>query len=169
MSTDIDRLTKDYIEAFQEYANDPYVEISTWPGKDELTHLQVIFLGEPNSPYEGGRFILELRLKGYPFSQPFAKFHTMLWHPNISPTIPGADYTNICNSMTDKRLKGTPEGWNPGKSLVQLIQAVRSLLNFTCVIPEHDVGMNHEAMKQWRRDKGLFKRKAQEWVRKYAK
>ena len=52
---------------------------------DDLAHLKGRFKGPPATPYEGGTFVVDIRIPGeYPFRPPIMKFDTKLWHPNVS-------------------------------------------------------------------------------------
>lgn len=52
---------------------------------DDLTHLKGRFKGPPGTPYEGGTFVVDIRIPNeYPFRPPIMKFDTRLWHPNVS-------------------------------------------------------------------------------------
>lgn len=51
----------------------------------DLTHLKASFQGPPDTPYEGGTFVVDIKLPNdYPFRPPVMKFETKLWHPNVS-------------------------------------------------------------------------------------
>ena len=53
--------------------------------EDDLTHLRGSFNGPPGTPYEGGTYIIDIRIPNeYPFRPPVMKFETKVWHPNIS-------------------------------------------------------------------------------------
>lgn len=61
------------------------VILRTAGGRDDLTHLEGQFEGPPDTPYEGGKFIVDIRIPNdYPFRPPVMKFTTRLWHPNVS-------------------------------------------------------------------------------------
>lgn len=54
-------------------------------GGDDLTNLEGRFEGPPDTPYEGGKFFVDIRLPtDYPFRPPLMKFKTKIWHPNVS-------------------------------------------------------------------------------------
>ena len=54
------------------------------PG-DDITHLEGSFEGPPDTPYEGGKFNVDIRIPNdYPFKPPQMKFKTKIWHPNVS-------------------------------------------------------------------------------------
>lgn len=51
----------------------------------DMTHLRGRFKGPPGTPYEGGEFVIDIRLpNNYPFTPPKMKFDTKVWHPNVS-------------------------------------------------------------------------------------
>lgn len=52
---------------------------------DSVTHLKGRFEGPPGTPYEGGKFEVDINIPNeYPFKPPVMKFITKIWHPNIS-------------------------------------------------------------------------------------
>jgi ubiquitin-conjugating enzyme (huntingtin interacting protein 2) len=66
--------------------SDPHchVEVDT-VRDDDLTHLRGGFMGPPDTPYEGGKYYVDIRIPNeYPFRPPVMKFDTKLWHPNVS-------------------------------------------------------------------------------------
>jgi ubiquitin-conjugating enzyme (huntingtin interacting protein 2) len=53
--------------------------------RDDLNNLKGSFAGPPDTPYEGGTFVVEIKIPmEYPFRPPKMKFETRIWHPNIS-------------------------------------------------------------------------------------
>jgi ubiquitin-protein ligase len=76
-----DRLAKDY-EEFKK--NKPLGGIGG-PINGDLKHWEVTIPGPPNTPFEGGRFRIEIILDdNYPNSTPKCRFLTKVFHPNIS-------------------------------------------------------------------------------------
>lgn len=52
---------------------------------EDLTHLKGRFKGPPGTPYEGGTFVVDIKIPNeYPFRPPVMRFDTRLWHPNVS-------------------------------------------------------------------------------------
>ncbi|KAL2729575.1 ubiquitin-conjugating enzyme E2-22 kDa isoform X1 [Vespula squamosa] len=52
---------------------------------DSFTELKGEIAGPPDTPYEGGNFVLEIKVpETYPFNPPKVRFITKIWHPNIS-------------------------------------------------------------------------------------
>lgn len=65
-----------------------------------MMHLQGRFKGPPGTPYEGGEFVIDIRLPdNYPFMPPKMKFETKVWHPNVSSqTVSVSFYLSISTS-----------------------------------------------------------------------
>ena len=65
--------------------------------ESDVTHLKARFTGPPDTPYEGGTFIVDVKLPpDYPFRPPVMKFDTKLWHPNVSSqTVPLPSHTDL--------------------------------------------------------------------------
>jgi len=54
-------------------------------GGSDLSHLHASFPGPPDTPYEGGTFVVDIKIpQEYPFRPPQMSFKTKLWHPNVS-------------------------------------------------------------------------------------
>uniref|UniRef100_A0A8C5S0U5 Ubiquitin conjugating enzyme E2 K n=1 Tax=Laticauda laticaudata TaxID=8630 RepID=A0A8C5S0U5_LATLA len=52
---------------------------------ENFTELKGEIAGPPDTPYEGGRYQLEIKIpETYPFNPPKVRFTTKIWHPNIS-------------------------------------------------------------------------------------
>jgi len=52
---------------------------------DDLTHFKGVFRGPPETPYEGGKYYVDIKIPNeYPFQPPVMKFSTKIWHPNVS-------------------------------------------------------------------------------------
>ncbi|XP_042349400.1 ubiquitin-conjugating enzyme E2Ka (UBC1 homolog, yeast) isoform X3 [Plectropomus leopardus] len=52
---------------------------------ENFTELKGEIAGPPDTPYEGGRYQLEIKIpETYPFNPPKVRFITKIWHPNIS-------------------------------------------------------------------------------------
>jgi len=52
---------------------------------EDLSHLRASFPGPPDTPYEGGTYVVDIKIpQEYPFRPPVMKFETKLWHPNVS-------------------------------------------------------------------------------------
>ena len=62
-----------------------HIKASPVGNGDDLTHLKGSFHGPPGTPYEGGNYIIDVKIPNeYPFRPPIMKFDTKVWHPNVS-------------------------------------------------------------------------------------
>ncbi|KAH8147412.1 uncharacterized protein LAJ45_08568 [Morchella importuna] len=78
----------------------------------DMTHLQGRFKGPPGTPYEGGEFVIDIKLPdNYPFMPPKMKFETKVWHPNVSSQT-GA----ICLDTLSQK-------WSPDAEVAQMMLA----------------------------------------------
>lgn len=82
-SSRIRRIAKE----IEDVQKDTWSKISLQPsdGGEDLTHLEGQFEGPPDTPYAGGKFVVDIRIPtDYPFKPPLMKFQTRIWHPNVS-------------------------------------------------------------------------------------
>jgi len=120
----------------------------------DYTQIVAQILGPKDTPYEQGKFNLEISITAeYPFDPPNIKFLTKIWHPNIS-SVTGY----ICLDILKK------DKWSPALSLHSLIISIQSLLNEP--IPEDP--QDGVAGPQYLENHDLFCITAKEWVRLYA-
>lgn len=53
--------------------------------RDDINHLRGSFIGPEGTPYEGGKYVVDIKIPAeYPFRPPTMKFITKIWHPNVS-------------------------------------------------------------------------------------
>ena len=77
------RITKELEETTKD--TDAKITLRPAGGKSDLTHLEGLFTGPPDTPYEGGQFCIDIKIPNdYPFRPPVMKFTTSIWHPNVS-------------------------------------------------------------------------------------
>lgn len=131
------------------------------PMGGDLTHYEGWILGPAGSPYEGKFFRIMVRLPvDFPFSPPYIKFMTRLWHPNINP-----ETGEICNDI----LKISGEGeftWSPGSDVVSVIMNIIGMLggNFNFNSP-----LNPEASQEFRKSKKSFEKSARDWAQRFGR
>lgn len=81
--------------------SDTHSKISVEPAgsNDDLTHLRGHFFGPPDTPYEGGKYSVDIKIPpDYPFRPPAMKFETKIWHPNVSSQ-------TVCTILSTSNLK----------------------------------------------------------------
>ena len=120
---------------------------------DDLTHFKGIFNGPPDTPYEGGRYIVDIKIPSeYPFSPPIMKFLTKIWHPNVS-SVTGA----IC-------LDTLGSAWSPILTVKSGLISLQSLL----ASPEPKDPQDAEVARMMISKPKEFEHVAREWAIKYA-
>ncbi|PWW75158.1 hypothetical protein C7212DRAFT_352788 [Tuber magnatum] len=119
----------------------------------DMTHLQGRFAGPPGTPYEGGEFVVDIKLPdNYPFMPPRMKFITKIWHPNVSSQT-GA----ICLDTLSQK-------WTPVLTIKTALLSLQSLLD----APEPTDPQDAEVAQQMIKNPTAFRVKAQEWAHRFA-
>ncbi|MCJ1355482.1 MAG: Ubiquitin-conjugating enzyme E2 1 [Icmadophila ericetorum] len=120
---------------------------------DDLMHLKGTFKGPPGTPYEGGTYMIDIKIPNeYPFRPPTMKFDTKVWHPNVS-------------SQTGAICLDTLSGaWSPVLTIKSALLSLQSLLS----TPEPKDPQDAEVAGMLMRNPREFERVAQEWAVKYA-
>lgn len=109
--------------------------------------------GPPDTPYEGGRFQLDISIpETYPFTPPKVKFVTKIWHPNVS-SVTGA----ICLDILKDQ-------WAAAMTLRTVLMSVQALL----ASPEPDDPQDAIVAKQYKDFKPIFQRTARHWTASFA-
>lgn len=106
--------------------------------------------GPPDTPYEGGNFILEINVPDkYPFDPPRVRFFTKIWHPSV-------------NSISGEVYFG--DGWYPAMTLSDILISLQVLLSTA----DTDRPFDQSVAKQCKENPDLFKRTARHWTQAYA-
>jgi ubiquitin-conjugating enzyme (huntingtin interacting protein 2) len=120
---------------------------------DDNSHLRGSFPGPPDTPYEGGKYVIDIQIPTeYPFRPPTMKFVTKIWHPNVSSQT-GA----IC-------LDTLSSAWSPVLTIKSALISLQSLL---CT-PEPKDPQDAEVAGMLMRNPKEFERVAREWAVQYA-
>merc|ERR1712025_607893 len=110
-------------------------------------------LGPPDTPYEEGKFLLDIIIpETYPFNPPKVKFVTKIWHPNIS-SVTGA----ICLDILKDQ-------WAAAMTLRTVLLSLQALL----AAPEPDDPQDAVVARQYSDNFNAFKLTAQHWATAYA-
>uniref|UniRef100_A0A2A4JF65 E2 ubiquitin-conjugating enzyme n=1 Tax=Heliothis virescens TaxID=7102 RepID=A0A2A4JF65_HELVI len=120
---------------------------------DSWTELQGEIAGPPDTPYEGGTFLLEIKVpETYPFNPPKIRFMTKIWHPNVS-SVTGA----ICLDILKDQ-------WAAALTLRTVLLSIQALL----AAAEPNDPQDAVVAKQYREDIQLFNLTARHWTNSYA-
>ncbi|CAH0577953.1 unnamed protein product [Chrysodeixis includens] len=120
---------------------------------DSWTELQGEIAGPPDTPYEGGTFLLEIKVpETYPFNPPKIRFMTKIWHPNVS-SVTGA----ICLDILKDQ-------WAAALTLRTVLLSIQALLSAA----EPNDPQDAVVAKQYREDIELFNLTARHWTNAYA-
>ncbi|KAJ2492418.1 Ubiquitin-conjugating enzyme E2 T [Coemansia sp. RSA 2050] len=126
------------------------------PKGDRLDHYEARINGPPDSPYENGRFFVDVVLsESYGVDPPSMKFLTRIYHPNID------DHGNIC---LDVLKSGSKSAWKPSWTLDKVLIALRVLLE----TPNAQDPLMPEIAEQMMSDHAAFTKTAAEWTARYA-
>ncbi|RVE76250.1 hypothetical protein OJAV_G00006550 [Oryzias javanicus] len=120
---------------------------------ENFTELRGEIAGPPDTPYEGGRYQLEIKIpETYPFNPPKVRFITKIWHPNIS-SVTGA----ICLDILKDQ-------WAAAMTLRTVLLSLQALL----AAAEPDDPQDAVVANQFKQNPEMFKQTARLWSHVYA-
>ncbi|KAL1518179.1 hypothetical protein ABEB36_001841 [Hypothenemus hampei] len=120
---------------------------------DNYTELRGEIAGPPDTAYEGGNFLLEIKVpETYPFNPPKVRFMTRIWHPNIS-SVTGA----ICLDILKDQ-------WAAAMTLRTVLLSLQALLSAA----EPDDPQDAVVARQYKENLEMFKLTARHWTNVYA-
>jgi ubiquitin-conjugating enzyme (huntingtin interacting protein 2) len=144
---------KRILKELDDVKKDQQASITLEMADSELNHLTGTFIGPPDTPYAGGKFIVDIKIPNeYPFKPPIMKFDTKVYHPNIS-SVTGA----ICLDI----LK---DAWTPILTLKSSLISLQSLFQS----PEPNDPQDAEVAKHFLSDRESFNKTAKYWTQIYA-
>lgn len=120
---------------------------------NNYTELRGEIAGPPDTAYEGGNFVLEIKVpETYPFNPPKVRFITKIWHPNIS-SVTGA----ICLDILKDQ-------WAAAMTLRTVLLSLQALLSAA----EPDDPQDAVVARQYKENLEMFKLTARHWTNAYA-
>ncbi|KAG7806271.1 hypothetical protein KL921_004999 [Ogataea angusta] len=126
--------------------------IRVMPHEDNLRYFNVTIDGPSGSPYEGGKFKLELFLPDdYPMLAPKVRFLTKIYHPNIDRL------GRICLDV----LKAN---WSPALQVRTILLSIQALLSS----PNPDDPLANEVAEEWKSNEQNAIKTAREWTERFA-
>jgi ubiquitin-protein ligase len=142
--------------------NEPNYFYSVEPDQKNYLLWNVLLIGPPDSPFEGGIFKCQLKFPpNYPSKPPEFKFITSFPHPNIYPD--GRVCISILHEGKDEwGYEDISERWNPSHSVNSILISILSILNN----PNFDSPANIDASVMWRNNWSTYKREVYKIVSK---
>ncbi len=123
------------------------------PHSDNLRYFDVVITGPEGSPYENGKFKLELFLPDeYPMVAPKVRFLTKIYHPNIDRL------GRIC-------LDVLKNNWSPALQIRTILLSIQALLSS----PNPDDPLANEVAEEWKNNHAHAIETARDWTARYAK
>ncbi|GAA6030762.1 hypothetical protein JCM8097_008863 [Rhodosporidiobolus ruineniae] len=146
-------LPKRIIKETQRLVADSPPGIVATPHEDNLRYFDVEIAGPESSPFEGGKFKLELFLpEEYPMAPPKVRFLTKIYHPNIDKL------GRICLDVLKDR-------WSPALQIRTVLLSIQALLS----APNPDDPLANDVAAHWKENEKDAMRVSREWTEKYAK
>ena len=119
---------------------------------DDLFHWTAVIGGPVATPYENGKFHLDITFpENYPFKPPSIVCKTRIFHPNVSQN------GYIC-------VKFLGAQWSPEMTMTKVLLSLCSLF----AEPNHADPNNREASNLYQEDREAFDTKAREWTKAFA-
>jgi ubiquitin-conjugating enzyme E2 N len=118
---------------------------------NDMTNFTILLKGPENTPYEGGKYRLQIKLlQDYPHDPPEIKMITKIYHPNIKEK-------DICLDILNNN-------WKPTYNLSKIFDSIYYLLKN----PNTNDPLSAEVNSVYIRDYNEYIKNAQEWKLKYA-
>ncbi len=134
-------------------SSDPVPGIIAVPHSDNLRYFDVVITGPEGSPYENGKFKLELFLPDeYPMVAPKVRFLTKIYHPNIDRL------GRIC-------LDVLKNNWSPALQIRTVLLSIQALLSS----PNPDDPLANEVAEEWKNNHDHALQTARDWTARYGK
>ncbi|KAJ5887817.1 hypothetical protein N7495_007858, partial [Penicillium taxi] len=122
--------------------------------EDNLYEWKVTLDGPEGSPYENGRFIVNISLPtSYPFKPPTVSFVTKIYHPNVD-----CEKGTMCLGML------RADEWKPSSKLAAVLEFVRQLL----VEPMPDDAIEAQIAEKYKNDRKDYDKIARQFTKTHA-
>lgn len=146
MSITVKRLTKEW----EKINKEPVDRVSIQPVENNITRWTGYIEGPKDSPYEGGKFPIEMNFdSSYPVKPPSVKFTKFVFHPNIYRD------GKICIDILQNK-------WAPSLNIQSILISLISLFDD----PNVNSPANRDAAIMYRDNKKEFSKKVKEYIDK---
>lgn len=137
----------------QDLSQPDEAQVSATMVGDNLNCWKGYLKGPKGTPYEGGNFVLDIRIPpDYPYNPPKIQFETKIWHPNISSQT-GA----ICLDILKNE-------WSPALTIRTALLSIQALLS----APEPDDPQDAEVARMYKLQPEVFTQTAKLWTETFA-
>merc|ERR1712088_80606 len=145
-------LPRRILKETQKLTQDPVPGIEAIPDEKNARYFHIKVIGPADSPYENGKFDLELFLpEEYPMAPPKVRFMTKIFHPNIDKL------GRIClDILKDK--------WSPALQIRTVLLSIQALLS----APNPDDPLANDVAELWKVNEAQAIKNARDWTRTYA-
>jgi len=128
-------------------------EISVSMVDNKITHWTATIIGPIGSPFEGGKFTLDIVFPlEFPFKPPIIKFKNKMYHPNIN-----TDGLICLDILKDQ--------WSPALSIFKVLLSISSLL----ADPNPNDPLNPNVATIYKTNREYYNKMAMEWTHNFAK
>lgn len=124
---------------------------------------EVMIMGPPDTPYEGGFFQAEMTFpKNYPNMPPTLRFTSEFWHPNVYND--GTVCISILHAPGEDSYgyESASERWLPIHTVESILVSVISMISS----PNDESPANIDAAKERRDDPSAYRKRVQKIVRR---
>lgn len=126
--------------------------ITVTPKEGNNRHFDVVITGPPDTPFEGGKFKLELFLTDkYPLEPPKAHMLTKIYHPNFDKL------GRICLDILKTQ-------WTPVMNIETTVLSIQSLMCEPCLEDPLDTAI----CLHYSTDRAGAEETARQWTKEYA-
>jgi ubiquitin-conjugating enzyme E2 N len=131
---------------------DPVPGILAAPDASNPRYFHIEISGPGATPYENGRFKMELFLPDeYPMCPPKVRFLTKIYHPNVDRL------GRICLDILKEK-------WSPALQIRSVLLSIQALMS----APNPDDPLDPAIARHWKEDENGANRTAREWCLTYA-
>lgn len=148
----MDKRNKRILVETKKVTTNPPHGITVQVKESNMNYFDVFIEGPPETPFEGGKFHLEMFLpEKYPHEPPKVHMLTRIYHPNIDKI------GRICLDILKKE-------WTPVMTIESTVLSIQALIAQPCFTDPLDTQICEHYLK----DRAGAEQKAREWTKEFA-